>query len=182
VLESNADDEHIEHHGDAVRPGHDGHHDGPRGRPGPGPGRGGARPPRPLPPRAHRHPHAVVHESIHFSVFVPIPVPGPGMPPPPPPPAPNYDSADYIIQVGYGTAAEMAADAFAVNTLSKAGYDPWALIRVLDRLQKDRLSGALQWADSPSSLMDADPGLQTRIAEASKLISPAPAPVQTEKL
>jgi len=72
---------------------------------------------------------------------------------------------------GYGKEQELEADKCAVQYTYKAGYDPYALIRVFKKLKliKDRLE--YRERTRFASFVNAEPGLDARIKHAEALIS-----------
>jgi predicted Zn-dependent protease len=72
---------------------------------------------------------------------------------------------------GYGKKQELEADSQAIRCLEKAGYDPNALIRVLKKLMaiRDRLN--ITEKNYVSSLINAEPGLEQRVATAETTIA-----------
>lgn len=73
---------------------------------------------------------------------------------------------------GYGKEQELEADAFAVQYIKKAGYDPNAFISVLKSFMsiKDRLELS-EKKNYASHLINAEPGLEERIKNVEELVS-----------
>ena len=65
--------------------------------------------------------------------------------------------------MGYGREEELEADLKAVGIMTKAGYDPAALVRFLEKLQglRDRMVAARE--PLATALINAEPGLEERV-------------------
>jgi predicted Zn-dependent protease len=72
-----------------------------------------------------------------------------------------------IVVNGYSRPAEEAADKAAVTTLTRAGYDPRALIQVLDKL-KAKEKGAAR------GILKTHPPTQERLAKLKAEVQEAP--------
>jgi len=82
--------------------------------------------------------------------------------------------------MGYGKEQELEADRKAVGIMMKAGYDPDALVRFLEKLQglRDRMIASRE--PLATALINAEPGLEERVKllKAAKAGNAAPASAQ----
>lgn len=72
---------------------------------------------------------------------------------------------------GYGRGQELAADAYSIQCLKKAGYDPNALIRTFKKLMAARDKLGINPNNYASALINAQPGLEERLKNADKLFA-----------
>jgi predicted Zn-dependent protease len=56
------------------------------------------------------------------------------------------DIAQTLVTSGYSRATEREADAGAVEILLKTGYDPYGLVRVLERMAQELEPGGIDFA------------------------------------
>ena len=77
------------------------------------------------------------------------------------------DAAEGALLAGYSRAVEEEADAEAAGILARAGFDPSALIRVLERL------GAIEGRAGPAAIFRSHPRPEERIAALRRRIGPA---------
>ncbi len=79
-------------------------------------------------------------------------------------------SACYAIAIaavrGYGRRQELEADSDAIAMMARAGYDPGSFAVLLEYLVAARDRLAAQQAPATSSLIQSEPGLETRLREA----------------
>jgi predicted Zn-dependent protease len=80
------------------------------------------------------------------------------------------DIGETLINKGYSREQEYQADATAVSILQAAGYDPRALVRMLEVMQT-------KWKTGGLGFMKTHPSPADRIKEVEKVIAAAPAPV-----
>jgi predicted Zn-dependent protease len=80
-----------------------------------------------------------------------------------------------LVNSGYSRAFEKEADLMAVEILKRVGYDPNALVRMLEVMERRLEPGGLDFAKT-------HPEPEVRIAEIRKVLAAAPAPpVQAER-
>lgn len=71
---------------------------------------------------------------------------------------------------GYGKDQELEADRLAIQYTNKAGYDPNALISLFKRLKSTKRRLSLNEKNYASNLINADPGLEERIKQATDAV------------
>jgi predicted Zn-dependent protease len=79
------------------------------------------------------------------------------------------DIGETLVNKGYSREQEYQADAAAVSILQAAGYDPRALVRMLEVMQT-------KWKKDGLGFMKTHPSPADRIKEVEKAIAAAPAP------
>jgi predicted Zn-dependent protease len=72
---------------------------------------------------------------------------------------------------GYAREQELESDAEAVGLLHKAGYDPWAMVRVFSKLRSMRDSLGINRQSYTSSLINAEPGLNERLKKTEQVLT-----------
>ncbi len=84
------------------------------------------------------------------------------------------DVTQTLVNSGYSRTAEREADATAVRILRRAGYDPWALVTMLEAMARQLRAGGADFART-------HPHPQERIREIRPLGPPSHAPMPRER-